>query len=66
MTAKPMNSDLFATFFQTLLIHAGDEGRAEALFGESYGRVRQVAPPFIIGGQFPSVYLEFPLAGDRF
>ena len=46
MIAKPMNSDLYATLFQTLLIHAGDEWRAEALFGESYGRVLKAASPF--------------------
>ena len=50
--------------FQVLLLQAADEGRGRALFGSSLARAREAVPPFLVGGEFPSVYLEHPLAGD--
>lgn len=52
--------------FEVLCLQAADEGRGEVLFGESFARARTMARPFMIGEQFPSVYLEFPLVGDPF
>lgn len=51
---------------QALLLQVGSDGRAEALFGESYGRVQNVANTFMIGDSFPDIYLEFPLIGEPF
>jgi len=52
--------------FQALLLQATDEGRAEALFGHGLRRAREAVPPFLVGEEFPSVYLEHPLLGDPF
>ena len=52
--------------FQVLLLQAADEGRAEALFGGGLARAREAVPPFLIGKEFPGVYLEHPLVGDPF
>lgn len=50
----------YADAYQVLLLQAADEGRGPALFGESLGRAREVVLPFLVGGHFPSVYLEHP------
>jgi hypothetical protein len=55
-----------ALAFDVLCLQAADEGRGEILFGDCLERVRREAPPFIIDGSFPSVYLEYPLIGDPF
>ena len=52
--------------FEMLCIQAADEGRGEVLFGDCVDRARKEARPFMIGTEFPSVYLEFPLRGDPF
>ena len=52
--------------FQVLLLQAGDEGRADTLFGDSPQRACDAVPPFLVGESFPSIYLEHPLAGDPF
>ena len=52
--------------FDVLCLQAADEGRGEVLFGDCLERVRKEAPPFILDGGFPSVYLEYPLIGDPF
>lgn len=52
--------------YQVLLLQAADEGRGDLLFGESFSRARKELLPFMVGGKFPDVYLEFPLAGDPF
>ena len=52
--------------FETLCLQAADDGRGDALFGECLSRARKVARPFMVGEEFPSVYLEFPLIGDPF
>lgn len=52
--------------FEALLLKAADAGRDAALFGGAACRVRDAAPPFLIGERFPEVYLEFPLAGRPF
>ena len=61
-----MKEPSFEDAFRVLLLQAADEGRGEVLFGESLGRMPQAACPFMVGETFPSVYLEFPLAGDPF
>ena len=52
--------------YQVLLLQAADEGRGPALFGDSYARAREAVLPFIVGKEFPSVYLEYPLMGNPF
>ena len=61
-----MDNELRAMLFQALLVHAGNDGRAEALFGSSYERARQASDPFMVGSEAPSTYLEFPLSGEPF
>ncbi len=56
----------FTPSFQTLLLIAADDGRRDALFGDSFERAWEAVPPFLVGCQFPDVYLEHPLAGDPF
>lgn len=52
--------------YQVLLLQASDEGRGSILFGESVERARDEALPFLVGEDFPSIYLEHPLVGDPF
>ncbi len=52
--------------FELLLLQAEGNGRDTALFGGTADRVRDAVPPFLIGGKFPEIYLEFPLAGEPF
>ena len=52
-----------ADAFQVLLLQAADEGRGPILFGDSLARARESALPFMIGREFPDVYLEHPLSG---
>lgn len=52
-----------AEAIELLCLLAADEGRGPILFGNSVSRVLTVLRPFMIGKSFPSVYLEFPLAG---
>ena len=52
--------------YQVLLLQAADEGRGPVLFGESLGRARAAAQPFMVGETFPSVYFEHPLLGEPF
>lgn len=52
--------------FEVLCLQAADGGRGPVLFGESLERARKTVRPFIVGREFPNVYLEFPLAGDPF
>lgn len=55
-----------ADAFEVLCLQAADEGRGEVLFGDSLARARKEARPFMVGEEFPSVYLEFPLVGEPF
>lgn len=52
--------------FEVLCLQAADDGRGDVLFGECLGRARKAMRPFMVGESFPSVYLEFPLAGEPF
>ena len=52
--------------YQVLVLQAADEGRGPILFGESLARARAAVLPFLIGSEFPSVYLEHPLSGEPF
>lgn len=61
-----MKCPSFADSFEVLCLQAADNGRADILFGDSLQRVRTALRPFMVGKQFPSVYLEFPLAGEPF
>ena len=58
----PSNGDVF----EALCLQAAADGRGEALFGPSLERVRAEGRPFVAVDTFPSVYLEFPLAGEPF
>jgi hypothetical protein len=58
----PSNADAF----EVLCLQAADNGRGKVLFGDSLGRARSLARPFMAAMEFPSVYLEFPLAGKPF
>ena len=51
---------------QALFLHAADEGRGAALFGENWKKTSDRVLAFVEGIPFPSLYLEFPLAGDPF
>lgn len=55
-----------ADAFEVLCLQAADNGRGEVLFGESLRRARAAVRPFMVGNEFPSVYLEFPLIGEPF
>ena len=52
--------------FQVLLLQAADERRGDVLLGDSLSRAREAVLPFLVGAEFPSVYLEFPLIGEPF
>ena len=56
----------YADSFQVLLLQASDDGRGPVLFGDDCARARDTVPPFLIGAEFPDVYLEHPLAGKPF
>lgn len=51
---------------RVLLLQAADEGRDATLFGKSTDRAAREAGPFMIGEDFPDLYLECPLLGDPF
>lgn len=53
-----------ADSFEVLCLQAADAGRGAVLFGDSLARARKAARPFMVGNEFPSVYLEFPLIGE--
>ena len=58
-----MRAPSFADSYEVLCLQAADQGRAEVLFGDSLPRARTQMRPFMVGEEFPSVYLEFPLMG---
>ena len=64
--AHVMREPSFQDALKVLLLQAADEGRGEALFGESLARATSESAPFIVGEEFPNVYLEFPLSGSPF
>ena len=51
---------------QALFLHTADEGRGKVLFGEDHTKTLDRVLPFVEGVPFPTLYLEFPLAGDPF
>ena len=51
---------------QALFLHAADEGRGTALFGENWQETLSRVLPFVKGVPFPALYLEFPLAGEPY
>ena len=55
-----------ADAFEVLCLQAADNGRGEVLFGDCLKRARQYGRAFMVGPDFPDVYLEFPLAGAPF
>ena len=61
-----MREPSFADAFEVLCLQAADQGRGPLLFGDSLSCARAVARPFMVGKEFPSVYLEFPLIGEPF
>ncbi len=50
--------------FDALYALAAQDGREEALFGKSLGAARAAYERTLIGKEYPSVILEFPLAGS--
>ena len=52
--------------YQVLLLQAADEGRRDALFGESFERARTATLPFLVGPTCPTIYFEHPLIGEPF
>lgn len=56
----------YNTIFQVLLLQLASDGRDKLLLGESLEAAKEKCPPFLIGNEFPSVYLEVPLLGDPF
>ena len=56
----------YADSFEVLCLQAASDGRGPVLFGDSLARVRTAVRPFVVGEEFPSVYLEFPLIGEPF
>ena len=56
----------YADSFEVLCLQAAADGRGEALFGSCAERARKELRPFLLGTEFPSVYLEFPLIGTQF
>lgn len=61
-----MKEPTFSDAFEVLCLQAADAGRGPILFGDSVERARKRMRPFLVGEEFPSVYLEFPLIGDPF
>ena len=61
-----MKVPTYADAFEVLCLQAADSGRGDVLFGECFARARKAGRPFMVGKRFPSVYLEFPLAGEPF
>lgn len=55
-----------ADAYQVLLLQAADEGRGPILFDASFSRARTELLPFMVGNDFPDIYLEFPLKGEPF
>ena len=56
----------YADSFEVLCLQAASDGRGPVLFGDSLARARTAVRPFVVGKEFPSVYLEFPLIGEPF
>ena len=56
----------FADSFEVLCLQIAADGRGPVLFGDSVDRAREAGRPFMVGEEFPSVYLEFPLSGEPF
>ena len=61
-----MKAPSYADSLEVLILQASDKGRGPILFGDSVARARKLARPFMIGEEFPDVYLEFPLIGEPF
>lgn len=49
---------------RALCVIASENGRREALFGDNIDLVPSIYERTLIGGGYPSVYLEFPLLGE--
>lgn len=49
-----------------IFLQAADNGRKEVLFGDSFERAHEAVMPLIKDVPSPSMYLEFPLAGEPF
>ena len=52
------------TVFDALYSIAAEDGRGEALFGNSFGIARDAYERTLIGEGYPGVYFEFPLLGS--
>ena len=56
----------YADAFQVLLLQLGNEGRDETLLGGCAEHAKEACIPFLVGKEFPDLYLEFPLKGEPF
>ena len=52
------------TVFDALYSIAADDGRGEALFGNSFAVARDAYKRTLIGDGYPDAYFEFPLLGS--
>ena len=59
---KLTNKDLF----EITCMRLERSNAAKALFGNGLDTIRPLIRPFLIGGDFPEIYLEFPLKGEPF
>ena len=55
-----------ADAFEVLCLQAADEGRGDVLYGSCLQQARKEGRAFMVGEEFPDVYLEFPLIGEPF
>ena len=56
---KPTPTDAFGALYTI----AAEDGRGDALFGDSFDQVAHAFERTLIGDGYPSAYLEFPLKG---
>ena len=61
-----MRAPSYGDAYQVLVLQAADDGRGPILFGDSLPQARTAPLPFLLGKEFPDVYLEHPLIGDPF
>ena len=52
--------------FEIMCMRLERSNAAKALFGNGLDTIRPLIRPFLIGDDFPEIYLEFPLKGEPF
>lgn len=61
-----MKAPSYYDSFRVLLLQLADNNRTETLIGANALNACKACEPFLIGQEFPNVYLEFPLLEDPF